>query len=118
MPSQDSVTRAVDALSKSDVKSEAEKTPNLGDVDDLKALAASPNAKKTRTRRPWQEKSTCPDLTPTPNCPPQLQPNYSTYTDLGAVRARGRAHAPSCDARANRAPTPTPTPPAIRTNTN
>ena len=35
MPSQDSVTRAVDALSKSDVKSEAEKTPNLGDVDDL-----------------------------------------------------------------------------------
>ena len=56
MPSQDSVTRAVDALSKSDVKSEAEKTPNLGDVDDLKAPPTSPNAKKTRTHHPSQEK--------------------------------------------------------------
>ena len=48
MPSQDPVTRAVDALSKSDVKSEAEKTPNLGDVDDLKAPpTANPCLKKS-----------------------------------------------------------------------
>ena len=35
MLSQGSVTRAVGALSKSDVKSEAEKTP-IGDVDEFK----------------------------------------------------------------------------------
>ena len=53
MPSQDS--RAVDALSKSDVKSEAENTP-IGDVDEFKTPPTSPNAKKTSTCRQLQEK--------------------------------------------------------------
>ena len=94
--------------------------PKIRDVDDLKTPPNSPHAKETRARRPLQEQRTCPDLTPTSTCPPQLQPGYPAYF-TGAQYAPVVVHMPPLvvhvqvapqlppQLQLQLAPTPTPT---------